>query len=142
MSPRQLGASQTLRASARNSNGPAGPRSENGQEAVRREDHRGAQRQLLRANVNLRDVTASQRRLLGELTGRISNRLEAHFAEPSGADSLNIGVMLQERGRRGSLEVPETVLLEAETDLVARDSLRVRIKSRSEERRVGKERRA
>ena len=79
--------------------------------------------------MNLRDVTASQRRLLGELTGRISNRLEAHFAEPSGADSLNIGVTLQERGKRGSLEVPETVLLEAETDLMARDSLRVRIKS-------------
>jgi hypothetical protein len=79
--------------------------------------------------MNLRDVTASQRRLLGELTGRISNRLEANFAQPSGTDSLNIGVMLQERGKKGALEVPETVLLEAETDLVARDSLRLRIKS-------------
>lgn len=79
--------------------------------------------------MHLRDVTASQRRLLGELTGRISNRLEANFAQPSGPDSLNIGVMLQERGKRGALEVPETVLLEAETDLVARDSLRLRIKS-------------
>jgi hypothetical protein len=79
--------------------------------------------------VNLRDVTASQRRLLGELTGRISRRLEADFAQPSGADSPNIGVTLQERGKRGSLEVPETVLVEAETDLAVRDSLRVRIKS-------------
>ena len=79
--------------------------------------------------MNLRDVTASQRRLLGQVTGRISNRLEANFAQPSGTDSLNIGVMLQERGKKGALEVPETVLLEAETDLVARDSLRLRIKS-------------
>ena len=79
--------------------------------------------------MHLRDVTPAQRRLLGELTGRISNRLEANFAEPAGTDSLNIGVMLHERGKRGTLEVPQSILLEAETDLVARDTLRLRIKS-------------
>ena len=79
--------------------------------------------------MHLRDVTPSQRRLLGELTGRISNKLEANFAEPSGTDSANIGVMLHERGKRGTLEIPQAILLEAETDLVARDTIRLRIKA-------------
>jgi hypothetical protein len=37
--------------------------------------------------------------------------------------------MLHERGKHGALEVPQAILLEAETDLVARDTLRLRIKA-------------
>jgi hypothetical protein len=78
--------------------------------------------------VRLKDVTPAQRKLLGELSGRISNRLEASFADPAGAESGNIGVTLHERGKSGMLEIPEALLLEAESDAVARDSVRVRIK--------------
>ena len=67
--------------------------------------------------------------MLAELTGRISNRLAAEFEILVRPESPNVGVTLAERGKRGRLEVPYTLLQEAESDLMARDALRVRIKA-------------
>jgi hypothetical protein len=79
--------------------------------------------------VRLDTITASQRRMLAELTGRISNRLAAEFEKAARPESLNVGVTLEERGKHGRLEIPYALLQEAEADLTARDALRVRIKS-------------
>jgi hypothetical protein len=73
-------------------------------------------------------ITPSQRRLLAELTGRISNRLATEF-QPPRPESANVGVTLEERGKSGRLEVPYALLQEAESDVTARDALRVRIKA-------------
>lgn len=79
--------------------------------------------------MRLKEITAAHRRLLGELAGKISNRLEASFADPAEAESPNIGVRLNERGKRGALEVPETLLLAAASDAAVRHALGLRIKS-------------
>jgi hypothetical protein len=79
--------------------------------------------------VRLDAITAAQRRLLAELTGRISTRLAAECEKPLRPESLNVGVTLQERGTRGRLEIPYALLQEAESDRTARDALRVRIKA-------------
>ena len=79
--------------------------------------------------MRLDTITASQRRLLAELTGRISNRLATEFEKSVRPESPNVGVTLQERGKSGRLDIPYALLLEAEADLTARDALRVRIKS-------------
>jgi hypothetical protein len=79
--------------------------------------------------LRLDSITGSQRRLLAELTGRISNRLAAEFEKGTRPESPNVGVTLQERGKSGRLEIPLALLQEAEADLTARDALRVRIKS-------------
>jgi hypothetical protein len=73
--------------------------------------------------------TAAQRRLLAELTGRISTRLAAEFEKRLCPESLNVGGTLQERGKNGRLEIPHALLQEAESDRTARDALRVRIKA-------------
>ena len=74
-------------------------------------------------------ITVAQQRLLIELTGRISTRLATEFEKRTGPEGPNVGVTLAERGKRGRLEVPYTLLQEAESDLIARDALRVRIKA-------------
>lgn len=74
-------------------------------------------------------ITASQRRILAELTARISNRLEAEFEKFTRPESPNVGVTLKERGKSGRVEIPYALLQEAESDLTARDGLRVRIKA-------------
>lgn len=79
--------------------------------------------------VRLRDIGDPQQRLLRELAGRISNRLDAEFTEPAGAESHNIGVTLRERGHSAVMEVPEALLLSADAEPVAREALRVRIKA-------------
>jgi hypothetical protein len=79
--------------------------------------------------VRLRDIGDPQQRLLRELAGRISNRLDAEFTEPAGAESRNIGLKLRERGHSAMMEVPETLLLSANGDPSAREALRVRIKA-------------
>jgi hypothetical protein len=79
--------------------------------------------------VRLDTITASQRRMLAELTGRISNRLATEFEKGARPESLNVGVTLQERGKSGRLDIPFALLQEAEANLTARDALRVRIKS-------------
>jgi len=67
--------------------------------------------------------------MLAELTGRISNRLDAEFEKSSSPESANIGVMLRERGKSGRLEIPLVLIREAESDVTVRDGLRVRIKA-------------
>ena len=79
--------------------------------------------------MHLNTITASQRRVLAELTGRISNRLAAEFEKRACSESANVGVTLHERGKSGRLEIPCALLQDAEADLAARDALRVRIKS-------------
>jgi hypothetical protein len=79
--------------------------------------------------VRLDGITASQRLMLAQLTGRISNRLEAEFVTVSEPGGANIGVALEERGKTGRLEIPFTLLQEAESDLPSRDAIRVRIKA-------------
>ena len=79
--------------------------------------------------MRLTAITALRRRLLTALTGRISTRLTAEFETRSRPESPNVGVTLAERGKRGRLEIPYALLQEAESDLIARDALRVRIKA-------------
>jgi len=80
--------------------------------------------------VHLKDITASHRRLLQELTGRISARLETEFSELPSPDGLNVGIILRERGRHVTMEVPGALLIEAAQDPTAREAIRVRIKGR------------
>jgi len=79
--------------------------------------------------VHLTAITAAQRRLLTALTGRISTRLATEFEKRSGPEGPNVGVTLAERGRSSRVEIPYALLQEAESDLMARDALRVRIKA-------------
>ena len=74
-------------------------------------------------------ITAPQQRLLIELTGRTSTRLATEFEKRTGPEGSNVGVTLAERGKSGRLEIPYALLQEAESDLIARDALRVRIKA-------------
>jgi hypothetical protein len=79
--------------------------------------------------MRLDTITAAQRRLLTELTVRISTRLATEFEKRIPPESPNVGVTLAERGKSGRLEIPYALLQEAEADLMARDALRVRIKA-------------
>jgi len=79
--------------------------------------------------VRLREIGDLQQRLLRELAGKISMRLDAEFTEPAGSDSQNIGITLSERGQSGALEVPAALLIRADDEPVAREELRVRIKA-------------
>jgi hypothetical protein len=74
-------------------------------------------------------ITAAQRRLRAELTGRISTWLAAECEKQLRPESLDVGVTLQERGTHGRLDIPHALLQEAESNRTARDALRVRIKA-------------
>ena len=80
--------------------------------------------------MRLKDVTASQHRLLRDLTNGISNGLETEFAELPSADGPNVGVILRERRRQVVMEIPAALLMQAAGDLIAREAIRVRIKGR------------
>jgi hypothetical protein len=80
--------------------------------------------------VRLKEITAAHHRLLRDLTGRISSGLESEFAELSAADGPNVGILLRERRRRVVMEIPAALLLQAADDPIAREAIRVRIKSR------------
>ncbi len=82
------------------------------------------------ARVRLKEIAVAQQRLLHELTGRISNRLESEFRDLPGADGPNIGIALHERGRKVVMEIPGGLLLQAAGDATVREALRVRIKAR------------
>jgi hypothetical protein len=86
--------------------------------------------------VRLTAITALRRRLLTALTGRISTRLVAEFETLSRPEGPNVGVTLAERGKSGRLEIPYALLHEAESDLMARDALRVRIKAARDRMRL------
>ena len=80
--------------------------------------------------MRLKDVTAAHQRLLRDLTTRISNGLESEFSEVPGPDGPSVGITLRERRRHVVMEVPAVLLAQAEEDLSARETLRVRIKAR------------
>ena len=76
-----------------------------------------------------KDVGEAEHRLLREVAGKISNRLEATFSERPGADGTRVGVDLAERGKTVAMEIPVALLARAREEPVAREELRVRIKS-------------
>ena len=80
--------------------------------------------------MRLKDIADSHRRLLRELTGRISKRLQAEFITLSCADGPNIGIQLREGHRGVVMELPAAVLLRAEGDMTVQEAIRVRIKTR------------
>lgn len=80
--------------------------------------------------MHLKDVTASHRRLLQDLTSRISTGLETEFSELPTPDGPNVGIILRERRRQVTIEVPGALLIEAVHDPTAREAIRVRIKGR------------
>jgi len=80
--------------------------------------------------VHLRDITPAQRQLLEELSKKISRKLDAIFTELPDADGPSIGVQLRERGHVLIAEIPGDLLIEATSEMAARESLRVRLKSR------------
>jgi hypothetical protein len=80
--------------------------------------------------MRLSEITAFHRRLLRELTTQISSSLETEFSELAGADGASVGVILRERRRQVTIEIPATLLVEAADDPVAREAIRVRIKAR------------
>ena len=80
--------------------------------------------------VRLKDIADSHRRLLRELTRRISKRLQAEFITLPCADGPNIGIQLSESHRKVVMELPAVVLLRAEGDMTVQEAIRVRIKTR------------
>lgn len=78
--------------------------------------------------MRLREIVDDQRRLLQELTARISSRLETTFTDVAVAEP-NIGIVLHERGHRAVMELPGELLLQAPDDAAIRESIRVRIKA-------------
>jgi len=80
--------------------------------------------------LRLKDVTESHRRLLRDLTSRISRALETEFSELPDADGPSVGIILRERRREVTVEIPAALLTEATGDATAREAIRVRIKAR------------
>lgn len=80
--------------------------------------------------MRLSEITAAQRRLLEELAGRISTKLEAEFIELPNAMDTHIGVALQEGTRRVVVELPIAILQQASADPAGRETLRTRLKRR------------
>ena len=80
--------------------------------------------------MSLREIAATHRQLLEQLTGQISNRLECGFTDLPGADGATVGVELRERGRTVVMELPVALLASAVSDTIAREAVRVRIKAR------------
>jgi hypothetical protein len=78
--------------------------------------------------MRLREITPAHQRTLRELSSRISKGLEAEFAELP-VEGPNVGVRLQERGKKATMELPGLLLQQAEDDATARETVRVRIKA-------------
>lgn len=76
------------------------------------------------------EIAPAHRKLLGEVTGRISMRLEACFVDLPGGDDTRVGIELEEGGRKVVMELPLAVLLQAVVDPSGRELLRTRIKAR------------
>jgi hypothetical protein len=75
-------------------------------------------------------VGEAEHRLLSELAGRISNRLDASFVLDRPGDGSTIAITLTERGHNVSMEIPAALLARAQEEPAAREALRVRIKGR------------
>jgi hypothetical protein len=80
--------------------------------------------------VRLNEISAPQRRLLSDVSARISGRLEAHFVELPAADDAHIGIALHEGDRKVVIEMPLAILVEALDSPSGREILRTRIKAR------------
>lgn len=80
--------------------------------------------------MRFRQITPAQQRLLEDVTGRISRRLESKFEDPSDVDGPNVGVQLRERGHAVVIEIPTALLEQAVDELGAREALRIRLKAR------------
>jgi hypothetical protein len=80
--------------------------------------------------VRLKDIAGSHRRLLRELTRRVSKRLQAEFITLPGADGPNIGIQLRQGKRKVVMELPAALLLRAEGDMTVQEAIRIRIKTR------------
>lgn len=80
--------------------------------------------------MRLNDIAPAQRKLLGEITGRISDRLAASFVELPGGDGTRVGIELEEAGRKVVIDVPMALLLGAAANPSEREALRTRIKAR------------
>ena len=78
--------------------------------------------------MRLREITPAHQRTLRELSSRISKGLEAEFSELP-VEGPNVGVRLQERGKKATMEIPGLLLQQAEDDATARETIRVRIKA-------------
>ena len=78
--------------------------------------------------MRLREITPAHQRTLRELSARISKGLEAEFSELP-VEGPNVGVRLQERGKKATMEIPALLLQQAEDDAAARETIRVRIKA-------------
>jgi len=60
--------------------------------------------------VRIRDITESHRRLLRDLSSRISRALETEFSELPDADGPGVGIILRERRREVTVEIPAALL--------------------------------
>jgi hypothetical protein len=78
--------------------------------------------------VRQKDLGEAEHRLLSELAGRISNRLEATFIADRPGDGTAVGLTLTERGKSAAMEVPVALIARAQEEPTAREELRVRIK--------------
>jgi hypothetical protein len=79
--------------------------------------------------VRQREIGEAEHRLLSQLAGRISNRLEATFIVDRPGEGTAVGVQLSERGRSTAMELPVALIERAHEEPAAREELRVRIKS-------------
>ena len=77
-----------------------------------------------------RTGTADVDRLLREVSGRISSRLEAEVVNRASADASHVVVVLRERGATVDIELPVALLHGAQDDPSVRHALQVRIKGR------------
>jgi hypothetical protein len=78
--------------------------------------------------MRLREITPGHQRTLREVSLRISKGLETEFAELA-TEGPNVGIRLQERGKKATMEIPGLLLQEAADDATARETMRVRIKA-------------
>jgi hypothetical protein len=81
-------------------------------------------------SARLGETTLQQRRLLEELTSRISTRLEATFRAAGDSSGPNVGIELRERNASVVIEIPRAMLDVALSDPAGREALRVRLKAR------------
>jgi hypothetical protein len=80
--------------------------------------------------MRLRDLSPTHHRLLAHLASGISARLEAHFVELPKVDDAHVGVALREGSRNVVIELPVSLLAQAEEDPGGREVLRTRMKAR------------
>src|SRR5262249_59040303 len=80
--------------------------------------------------VRREDVSEPHWRVLSDLTSRISSGFETECSELQDADGPSVGIILRERRREVTVEIPAALLTEAAGDATAREAIRVRIKAR------------